>query len=152
MNLLQLEGQVDTRDQEIARLRQQVRQMDEALSYERIKNQAIESGIRELRSITMPLLRGLQKIHGLVDEMGIQEQVPVAQQKHSAIWEEWKRKLNSEVVSRFIDAMLTHGELDAAQLAVITRCGRSNVPKYIYKLNQANLINKNNGKFSLKQL
>lgn len=77
---------------------------------------------------------------------------PSTGNRDTAIWEEWKAKLNSKPLSAFIDAFLMHGELDANQLALITRCGKGNVSQYIYRLNKVNLINKNGNKFSLKSI
>lgn len=78
--------------------------------------------------------------------------MPPHVQRSNAVWEEWKQRLGGGVLARFIDAFLAHGELDSNQLAIITKCGRSNVATYIHRLNKVSLINKNGNRFSLKPL
>lgn len=74
-----------------------------------------------------------------------------APSRNSAIWDSWKQRLGP-TCGRFIDALLEHGSLNGTQLAIITKCGRQNVATYIHRLNKANLINKNGGLYSLKQI
>ena len=66
-------------------------------------------------------------------------------------WEIWKRKLPGKP-AEFIQALLEHGELNSAQLKSLTHSGTSTVPQIIYKLNSLGLINKNGGRYSLKQI
>lgn len=99
------------------------------------------------------LRKRVERIELFLSSFSRSQSAPVAVSDHkSFIWEEWKEKLKSKPLSAFIDAFLTHGELDANQLAIITKCGRGNVSQYIYRLNKLNLINKNGDRYSLKQL
>ena len=54
--------------------------------------------------------------------------------------------------AEFIQALLEHGEMSAIQLKIATRSGQQTVYDTIHKLNKLGLINKNGGKFSLKEL
>ena len=95
----------------------------------------------------------VERLERFLSSFNASNSSPVAgSERNTAIWDEWKAKLNSKPLSAIIDALLTHGELNADQINVITRCGRGNVSVYISRLNKVNLLNKNGNKFSLKQL
>jgi hypothetical protein len=100
-----------------------------------------------------PLHNALRLVFGELDVAGVgaassQNGVP---QRVASVWESWKQKLGGKQ-AEFIQALLEHGEMSAVQLKVATHTGTSTVPQVIYKLNQLGLINKNGGKYSLKQL
>src|SRR2546430_5925772 len=114
MTLLQLEGNVDTRDSEIASLRRQLAQMDEALRLERIKTGAIESGVRRLKSATTPLFHALQLIHGEIEAMGIDGNSP--QVGGDQKWEAIKQRLAPRL-REAVDILLLQGPMRRTQLA-----------------------------------
>ena len=47
---------------------------------------------------------------------------------------------------------MLHGDMNTQQLAIAIGQHRNSIPRLIYTLNKAGLINKNGGRFSLKQL
>jgi chromosome segregation ATPase len=110
---------------------------------------AAEAGVTQLRQILSPLHQALGMVFGEIDSMNPPSQV--SDSRVSAVWESWKQKLGGKQ-AEFIDAMLTHGEMTATQLKIATKSGQQTVYDTIHKLNKAGLINKNGGKFSLKEL
>lgn len=76
---------------------------------------------------------------------------PAGDNRKAAVWESWKQKLGGKQ-AEFIEALLTHGEMSAIQLKIATRSGQQTVYDTIHKLNKLGLINKNGGKFSLKEV
>lgn len=153
MSPLQLEGNVvDTRDQEIATLRLQLRQMDEALRLERNKTGQMEAGVREVRSLLAPLHRSLRLLFGEMDAMEIKEsppsQIPSAA---TAAWDAWKQRLGVPC-GKIISALQVHRSMTQTQIAIATGIRSSNIPTYIFRINRAGLINKNGRELSLKEL
>jgi hypothetical protein len=148
---LLLEGHVDTRDQEIATLTRRLAQIDEALRLERIKNAAIESGVRELRHVTRPLLGALQKIHGLCDEMGVTE-AGASPAGSNSKWAAIKQR-NPGRIAEAIDTLLVHGSLNSSQLAAAMHIDRSNCSKNVIpKLVSMGLIRRDGRLLSLKEM
>jgi hypothetical protein len=145
--------------QEIRRLESELRAA--RLEIQKANNEAATAiaAVTALRHQLSPLHRALRAIFGEIDLIAQPEAVqssagasPVAADSRiAAVWTAWKEKLPG-LPARFIDAMLTHGEMNAAQLSIAAPCHRANVSKIIYRLNKAGLINKNGDRFSLKQL
>lgn len=140
-------------------IRRDLEEMQEELRQERRKNGTVERGVAELRSVLAPLYQGLQHIFGEIDAMGVGEASSVQSSASSvsmdprvtAVWESWKQKLG-EGPAKIIEALLVHREMNTQQLAIATRYHRTTIPKLIYQLNKAGLLNKNGGRFSLKEL
>lgn len=156
-----LEGDVeDPRDTQIADLEEEIRELKAQLSSAHAavllaRNNAALA-MSTLRRQLSPLYRALQAVFGELDAAGVEDQAAgqlgsKVDSRVSAVWEAWKQKL-SPACGKIIDALLTHSELNSAQLKVACRLGTSTVSDSIYKLNKAGLINKNAGRFSLKQL
>jgi hypothetical protein len=66
-------------------------------------------------------------------------------------WETWIVKLGGKQ-SEFIRAMLDHGAMTREQLKISTHSGSSTVDFVLRKLKELSLIDKNGGRYSLKQL
>lgn len=155
MNLM-LEGKVEKNHEDLELindgLRARVRTLEEELHVERAKNASANGGVRRLRSVLSPLYTSLQQLFGDIDAMDVGaapgEPVPT---RNSAIWDSWKQKLG-EGPAKIIDALLLHREMNTQQLAIATHYHRTTIPALIFKLNKAGLLNKNGGKFSLKEL
>jgi hypothetical protein len=153
---LLLQGEVDNRDDIIAaleqdndRLQEQVSQLQSELRRSREDTARSVAGLRRELS---PLYNALRRLFGEIDNLGVEDEpAPRVQPKTSAIWESWKRKLGGKP-AEFIDILLEHGEMSAAQLKIAAHCGQRTVYDTIFKLNKAGLVNKNGGKFSLKQI
>lgn len=155
---LQLSGQVDTRDQQIAELEEEnatlstrVRQLESDLSRTRRDNQR---AISNLRQILSPLRGAINAIWGEMDAISTEEVAPDAPKvgpRKAQVWESWKQKFGGGT-AKVIEALLLHGEVNTVQLSIATGLHRTTIPALIFKLNAASLINKNSGRFSLREL
>jgi hypothetical protein len=154
----------DPRDATIARLEREIKTLKRAVSdAETNASRAREDADRAmsmLRRQLGPLYRALQAVFGELDAAGVTDSAPAPASpaaptgqgdRASAVWEAWKSKLG-EGPARVIDVLLLHGDMNTTQLAIACRASKRSVPAWIYKLNQAGLINKNGGRFSLKSL
>lgn len=149
MNQPLLSGQVDDRDTIILGLREQVRQLNEDLRTERSKAGQSESGVKELRHILTPLYRGLQKIFGEIDDMGLTDSSSPTQGNPK--WDLWKKRFPGRG-AECIDTLLVHEQMNTKQLSTALKCDPRTLAQLIYKLNQAGLIQKNGNMYSLKEL
>lgn len=156
---------IDTSD-ELDSLRDRIDQLEGELRIARtdlIRSRAdaaaATSAIAELRRQLSPLHRALRAVFGEIDLVGGVQDHPVNStgpatydSRKLSAWEEWKKKLPG-FPSRFIDALLQHGELSVAQLVVAAQCPRKQT---IYdaasKLQRLGLITNNGGKYALKEL
>ena len=132
------------KNQELAGLRDELR-------VECQKTASMERGIAELRRVLTPLYRGLVHIFGEIEVMGVEAEQSSGKPKNSAVWESWKQKLGGKT-GEAIDVLLLHGEMNAQQLRIHLKCGNEYVYKVITKLANANLINRNGPRISLKEL
>jgi hypothetical protein len=157
---------VDEKDQQIESLRTEVRQLKRALGDAQVEaERAREDANRALSMLRRqlgPLYRALQAVFGELDAAGVADvpnaapalngAAPAADTRLQSVWASWKTKLGG-TVAKGIDALLLHGELDTQQLAIAAGVDKRTVTNTIvYKLHGAGLINKNGGRFSLKQL
>lgn len=150
----------DHRDRIIASLERENAELKERLREAQQETASVRSesarGAGELRRILSPLHQALKLVFGELDAIAPDsapsqggDAIPV---KNQTVWDSWKKRLGG-TTSKVIDALMTHGELDTAQLAIVTGLDRRTISNTcIYKLNQAQLINKNGGRFSLKEL
>lgn len=161
-----LEGEVlDPRVQECDRLRAENRRLQRELSDATVEaDRAREDANRALSMLRKqlgPLYRALQAVFGELDAAGVTESAQLSpaaapspagtDPRVAAVWENWKQRLGPQC-AKAIDVLLLHTEMDTTRLAIAMGTNRRNIPNIVYKLNQAGLINKNNGKFSLKSL
>lgn len=158
---LVLRGQVvDDRDTEIEQLRDDNRRLRRELTIAngeiaRAKADSARA-LGALRKQLAPLYRALQAVFGELDAAGMDE-MPIEssgrEPRVSQVWESWKSKLGGDTApARVIDALLQHGELNVAQLKVAAKMANQTVYDSIHRLNKLGLINKNGGRYSLKQL
>lgn len=159
---------IDDRDRQLEELRAENRRLqrvaaDAELRADRAQEDA-QRALGMLRRQLSPLYKALQAVFGELDAAGVMDAAegPPAQADSSprpmsadprvaAVWESWKNKLGGQC-AKVIDVLLTHREMNTTQLAIAVGTRRQNIPNLIYKLNQAGLINKNGGRFSLKEL
>lgn len=158
-----LEGEVVDNPQadELQRLRDSLSHLTRELSSaleenERLKKRLAiaDAPVARLRERLEPFYTLLQAIYGDIEEIGPSEGAAgngTSANVHSPIWNSWKNKLGPQC-AKVIDVLLTHREMNTTQLAIAVGTRRQNIPNLIYKLNQAGLINKNGGRFSLKDL
>jgi len=155
-----LEGATDAEvvtdpNDEIEALQQDNADLRRELSRAIQAKRASEQGLSALRKQLTPLYRALQAVFGELDAAGVDDSGPAnnATPRVSAVWESWKQKLGTNTApARVIDALLGHGELNVAQLKVAAKMANQTVYDAIHRLNKLGLINKNGGRFSLKQL
>lgn len=147
---LLLEGEVFRDD--TPRLRREIDNLVSELRTERQKTSRIESGVRELRHVLDPLRRALMKIYDEIDQMEVSgSSVPELDARKKQAWDNWKQQLGG-LPGRFIDALLLHGAMTQTQLRIAVGCAQGSVAGAVCALNKAGLINKANGKISLKEL
>ncbi len=152
-----LEGKVehDDRDLIISGLRARVRDLEQELQAERLKNIGIDSGVKHLREALAPAYNGLRRIFGEMDGMGVSAE-PSAQAaaKPSAAWDSWKQRMGpNSAAAKIIDILMLHGRLTNTQIRIHLGTSRmQTVYDAISKLNKASLLNKNGDEFSLKEL
>ncbi len=162
----QLEWSQGTVDQaELEKLRRENHDLKRQLKDEREQSQeAIRDARKQslqavraqskLKSVLSPIYQAFQMIFDELEGIdlgeGMQPNAYVDGPSREK-WEIWKRKLPGKP-AEFIQALLEHGELNSAQLKSLTHSGTSTVPQIIYKLNSLGLINKNGGRYSLKQI
>ncbi len=133
----------------IAKLEEELRVLKEALEAQRERNSGILRSHARLRQILDPLFSGLRAVYGELQEGNSTD--PARPAQSSDKWEVWKRKLGGKQ-AEFIQALLEHGEMTGAQLKIATRSGQQTVYDTIHKINQAQLLKKDGGKYSLKEL
>jgi hypothetical protein len=127
--------------------------LEAELRAERRKNANTEKGVAELRKLLAPFYQWLGMVFGHIDAMGLtwDGSANSSAPKNSAVWESWKQQLGGKTGAA-IDVLLLHGEMSAQQLRIHLKCGNEYVYKVITKLANANLINRREGKISLKEL
>jgi len=161
-----IDAEVDPRDDRIDDLERQVARLRGELSDARHELTRVREdsnrALTALRQQLSPLYRALQRVFGELDAAGVADVAPqasaptapasaaTADSRTMAVWESWKSKLGA--AGKLIDALLVHGEMNTQQLAIATGLHRTTIPKHIYTLNKAGLLNKNGGRFSLKPL
>lgn len=149
----------DPQARKILDLERELRQIRRELSDAQIEvDRAREDATRalsRLRAQLNPLYRALQAVFGELDAAGVAETVGVASTQEpdriSPVWASWKAKLSPQC-GKAIDALLIHKDLNATQLCVAAQIGKNTIYTVIHALNRAGLLNKNGGRFSLKQL
>lgn len=144
-----------------AEIRKVRRERDDAMREADRAQEDAHRALSNLRKQLTPLYRALQMVFGELDAAGVSEDggQPNASPagggndpRVRAVWDAWKQRLGGTVANG-IDALLLHGELDTAQLAIASGLDKRTVTKtVVYKLHAAGLIAKNNGRFSLKPL
>lgn len=143
----------------IASLRREVEQAERRAEYaeqeaaeERRKRVSLEKGVAALRITLRPLHEGLLIIFGEMEAMGVDMPTSAPAAKSSAAWDSWKNRLGG-VSARIIDILMLHGELNQEQIRIHVGTNRKQtIYDAISKLNKAGIINKRDGRISLKEL
>ena len=104
-----------------------------------------------LRKELSGLYQALRAIFGEMDAAGVAGTPSSVPPTTSAIWESWKEQLPG-APAKLIDALLIHGEMNAVQLRVAMHCHINTVYETTAKMQKMGLLNKNGGKYSLKEL
>jgi hypothetical protein len=162
-----LEGHIvdasDAEADDVESLRSEVRRLTAALSKAQLEarqarqeSHSVQQALAALKKQLSPLYRALQLVFGELEGVDVDEgsfgTAPSgASPRVTAVWESWKSKLGGGC-AKVIDALLLHGDLNTQQLSVATGYHRTSIPAFIFKLNKNGLLEKNGGRFSLKQL
>ena len=151
-------NRAEQHDDELKELREENKRLARALQDANLRaERATEDATRAMSSLRRqlsPLYRALQGVFGELDAAGIADAAQPngpTNTRTAAVWEAWKKRLGGKP-AELIDALLLHGDMDSAQIAIAIQCHKNSVPQIVYKLNKAGLLNKNGGRFSLKQL
>lgn len=141
------EGEAERLHNEVIRLRREL-----AIANGEIARAKAESGhaLSALRKQLSPLYLALQAVFGGLDAAGADDS-PAQDSRTAAIWASWKTRLGPQC-GKIIEALLLQPDMNTTQLAIAIGTHRNNIPNLIFKLNKAGLLNKNGGRFSLKQL
>ncbi len=141
-------------DPRIAALERELRLSRQALTEAerelvRVRSES-DRALGALRKQLSPLYRALQAVFGELDAVPDQDE-GAGQGRVSPVWDAWKSKL-SPACGKVIDALLVHKELNGQQICVAAQMGKNTMYDVISRLNRAGVLNKNGGRFSLKQL
>lgn len=145
---------------EAVRLRREIAGLEQELAAAKADAQAAKQAaadsvhaIRALRKQLEPMYGALRMVFGelLRVDAGATAQNHQPESGRDPRWDSWKTKLPGRP-AEFIDLLLEHREMTGRQLAAAARCDPRTVTRAIFSLNKAQLINKNGGKFSLKEL
>lgn len=153
------EQQHDHRDRIIESLELEVRSLKIELSDAREEAESArrqsERAVANLRRQLTPLFNALRAIFGELDaispgdtEQSSSSQIP---DKKRTVWESWKQKLGGKKAD-VIGALLEHGTMTAVQLKVTTHSAATTVRDILLELRKLGLVDKNGGKYSLKEL
>ena len=146
----QLEGEILTEQE--AELSRRLRDAENRIT---ALQQELRDGARDFddwRKATGPFFAAMRHVFGKMDGTEVPGAPSVSSSQASGVWESWKKKLGGKK-AEFIQAMQDHGHpMTAEQLRVTTHTGKTNVPQIIYELNKLGLIDKRDGRYSLKEL
>jgi hypothetical protein len=126
---------------------------DEAAKVKRDSADALQA-IRALQSMLEPFHKAINMIFGEISRVDLGELASpaspgAAPSGRDPRWESWKQKLGGKQ-AEFIELLLEHQEMTAAQLAAAAKVHRDTCYQIIHKLSRAGILAKNGGRFSLK--
>jgi len=127
-----------------------IRELEDELDKEKLRNRGVEVSAASLRNILTPLYNAIGGILGHIDAMDITA-TDGRSSEDDKVWESWKQKLGGKTAAA-IDALRMHGPMTQAQLRIQLGCATRTVTNVVGALNKAALINKANGKIALKEL
>lgn len=153
MPLPQLSGQIyvdETNDgQEIARLKRQVSQLDEALRLKRLECDQILFGVRGLQRVLEPFRKYILAVFGELDSFGLQDQD--APSAVSSRWDHAKKQLGGKHAV-FIELLQAHGTMNITNFTTLGRCAKPTAYSILEKLTNAGITEKvDRGKWGLKE-
>jgi hypothetical protein len=131
-----------------------IRELEDELDKEKLRNRGVEVSAASLRTILTPLYNAIGGILGYTDAIDITmdgRSSKPASSEDDKVWESWKQKLGGKTAAA-IDALRMHGPMTQAQLRIQLGCATRTVTNVVGALNKAALINKAGGKIALKEL
>lgn len=161
-------SRLDTIQRENRRLESEIRSLKASLVIMEGERDQARAAIKGLQQVLSPLHRSLRALFGEIEP--VVGEVPHttnlshngggesdANLQHApstgvrAIWESWISKLGGKP-AEIIRVLLEHREMTVPQLKVATHSAANTVYNNISKLSGLGLINKNGGRYSLKEL
>jgi len=130
-------------------LEEELREAQQELKAAKNQSAAERRALGKLRHALQPWKQLMNTIFGELDAAQIQGQESQGSGL-SPKWEMLKTRLGGRQ-AEFID-LLQHGEMTAAQLRAAAHCDIRTAYKTVEKMQAAGLLNKNGGKWSLKEL
>lgn len=135
---------------EIAGLERQLEEAkQEVVTAKQHARNAVQA-IHALRQQLEPLHQALKMIFGEISRVDVGGQPTGSPSSSNAKWESWKQRLPGRT-AEIIDLLLVHEQMNTKQLSGALRADPRTVAQYIHKLNNAGILTKNGGMFSLKQ-
>lgn len=154
---LQLEGEVDTRDEELVDARNKIMDLQHQLERAHMElahaRELSKHAVGKLRHVLNPLYEALKIIYGEMDAISPNGSSSVASTASGSNpkWEMWKKRFAGRGAD-LIDLLLIHEQMNTKQLSSALKCDPRTLAQVIYKLNQASLIQKNGNMYSLKEI
>jgi len=133
----------------IQRLESELRDAQKEARDARAEVRQVRESLDAIERYLEPFYRGLRGLFEKFEAASVGAESPSTGQSN-AKWESWKQRLPGKA-AEFIDLLLLHGEMSAANLKAAAHCSSDTVYQTIYKLNSAGILTKNGGRFSLKQ-
>lgn len=154
--LRSLQQELYTRNRQLSDAETRIADLEAELTRERAKSRQVERGAQQLRAVLSPLHQALGAVFGELDAAGIDEAVAATSSAQipssNPVWESWKSRLGG-AAARIIDILLLHGELNQEQIRIHVGTNRKQtIYDAISKLNKSGIINKRDGRISLKEL
>jgi len=107
--------------------------------------------MKHLKRVLDPLYRALQEIYEDIGDIPSDDTTITVSSRTAAVWNKWKQDLGGKA-GDLIDALLQHREMNAVQLRVAMHCHINTVYETTARMQKLGLLNKNGGKYSLKEL
>lgn len=131
---------------------ERIAELEEQLRLEKTRNYTIEISARNLQNILTPLYNAVGGILGHIEAMEISSGSGTATSPAKReVWTSWKQKLGGKTADA-IDVLLMHGPMTHTQLRIQLKCATRTCTNVVGALNRAGLIDRANGKISLKEL
>jgi len=146
------ETDADELRRQIQNLEQDLEDARAATKRAREQSAGAVRALTNLRKMLEQPYRAMRAVFGELEAAGIASPAsPESPGQGNPKWESWKKRMPGKT-AEFIDLLLTHEWMTAAQLKAAAHCSSDTVYQTIYKLNTAGLIRKDGGRFSLKDL
>ena len=151
------------RDQERETLRAEIRRLEREVADARVRAERAEEDAQramgELRRVLSPLYKALQMVFGELDAAGVDVgPTPVSSapdmDRLRKVWQPWIDRFGgpSDPRSRFILALLEHGELGVEQMKVAAQMAHGTVYDVAKKLTKLSLLDKaTRGRYALRK-
>lgn len=153
MKSLLLEGEVDTRDQEIETLNNRIADLEGELDVARAEaRRATQQATRAMANLhrqLSPLYQALQMVFGELDAVGVDE---APSQGSNPKWEAIKQRMAPRM-RETIDLLLLQGAMQRTQIAAALRMDYTNCTKNVIGiLMRQGWLVEHGGKIALKEL